>query len=157
MICEVVRYPHPALSTKCTDAVLGPSTSALAQDLAETLEVEGGVGLAAPQVRATVRVIVVKTKQGIFAMVNPRIVKRSGVKVWSVESCLSDPSKNRISVRVKRDSSITVEASDLEGNVTRKVVKEPLAFVVQHEIDHLNGVTIFDRVMGLVKAKGARA
>ncbi len=105
-----------------------------------TMRKTNGIGLAAPQVGVGVRAFVMGTEeQGYLAVVNPTIVKRSGIKLPSVESCLSVPGK---SVVVRRAASVTVRATNAEGNPCEFTAKGNAAFIVQHEIDHLDGKTI---------------
>jgi peptide deformylase len=93
----------------------------------------GAVGLAAPQVGVSVRAFVMGTEeQGYIAVVNPRIVKRSGIKISNIEECLSVPGQ-RVSVR--RSASVTVQATNAEGTPCEFTCKGQAASIVQHEID----------------------
>tara|TARA_R100000541_G_scaffold48387_1_gene55475 strand:- start:448 stop:858 length:411 start_codon:yes stop_codon:yes gene_type:complete len=103
------------------------------------MDAKRGVGLAANQVGMTARVIVVDVKGFRSAIINPVITRKSGKKKVSVEGCLSFPSKN---VKVMRDEAVTVSGFDHLWNPVKKNCRGLLAFCIQHEIDHLDGVTI---------------
>lgn len=113
----------------------------LAEDMMVTMEHNNGIGLAAPQVGREICLIVVKTRAfpNGEALVNPRIVKTSKGKVDSREGCLSFPDKQKV---VKRHSWVAVEYQDLSGELKRRKLFELDAFCVQHEIDHLLGISI---------------
>lgn len=113
----------------------------LLHSMVETLQAtEGAIGLAAPQVGVSVRAFVMGTpEQGYLAVVNPRIVKRGGIKIPSVEQCLSVPGKT---VTVMRSHTITVHAINAEGDFCEFTAKGRSACVVQHEVDHLDGKII---------------
>ncbi len=109
-----------------------------------------GIGLAAPQIGVLKRVCVIDVKEQIV-LINPRIVEKSKEKFQFAESCLSYPKKR---VKTERYVDITVEADNHEGQLffsaDSKDIKDVLECVcVQHEIDHLNGITMFDREIKL--------
>ena len=141
MILDILTIPNSVLHTRCEDAVPGPDMSMLLHSMVETLQATShGVGLAAPQVGVSVRAFVVGSEeQGYLAVLNPRITKRSGVRVSSTEQCLSVPGKTVVK---KRPYSITVEGIDAEGNPCTFKCRALAAAVVCHEIDHLDGRTI---------------
>lgn len=113
----------------------------LLHSMIETLRATpNAIGLAAPQVGVSVRAFVMGTEeQGYLAVVNPRIVHRSGIKARSIEQCLSVPNRE---VVVRRAVSVTVKAINAEGQPCTFTAKNNAAFIVQHEIDHLSGITI---------------
>lgn len=110
-------------------------------DMARTMHMEGGVGLAAPQVGIAQRLIVVRAGNGLVKMVNPKIVSRSG-DVVSTEGCLSLPGRR---YTMHRATHVVVEAQDENGQPFTRDSKGLEAVAMQHEIDHLDGVTIADR------------
>jgi peptide deformylase len=122
---------------------------AIAADMLETLPTLGGVGLAAPQVGHSIRVVLIdvshsgteeKPAPPPFFLVNPRII--SGVGRASLkEGCLSVPGQR---VEIPRLSELDVEAWTLEGRRIRFFATELMAIVIQHENDHLNGKLIVD-------------
>jgi peptide deformylase len=101
-----------------------------------------GVGLAATQVGVLKRVIVYDIDEGLVALCNPRIVDTSDETQFSEEGCLSLPG---IEVPLQRAISLTCEASDIDGNPITIEAEGLLARVLQHELDHLDGVLIIDR------------
>ena len=117
-----------------------------AQLLKELTESENGIGLAANQVGINKRVCVVNVKEPLV-LINPRIVERSGEEFIFPEGCLSFPNKH---VKTKRNVSVIVETDNHEGKLSFSAESEDInnAFecaCVQHEIDHLDGITMFDR------------
>jgi peptide deformylase len=116
----------------------------LALDMVETLEAHQGLGLAAPQVNQSLRLIVVKPEPGRKALIliNPKIKKASRRKTIMQEGCLSLPD---VFVAVERSEKITVEALDINGQTIKIKAKGLLARVIQHEIDHLDGILIVDK------------
>jgi len=123
----------------------------LAQDMWDTLEAAEGVGLAAPQVGVLRRLIIVSIPAGFeheddpeikLTLVNPEIIKASGRQVGP-EGCLSIP--NWVG-DVPRAMNVTVRARDLQDREVRIKAHGFLARVLQHEIDHLDGILFIDRV-----------
>lgn len=109
-------------------------------DMAETMYLNAGVGLAAQQVGLSRQFAVIDVGKGLIKMINPCIVKREGQECQE-EGCLSVP---EVQVRVKRPAKITVEFLDHKGEVRRLSADGLLARAVQHELDHLNGKLIID-------------
>jgi len=118
-----------------------------------------GVGLAAPQIGENIRVIATsqrdkkKTKDkflGETIMINPKILEKSKEIILREEACISLP--NCIGM-VKRHQSITVEFLDLKGKKQTKKYKEFNAVIIQHEIDHLDGVLFMDKVVKINEKK----
>ena len=117
-----------------------------AQLLKELTESDNGIGLAANQIGINKRVCVVNVKEPIV-LINPRIVNHSEEQFMFAEGCLSFPGKH---VRTGRYVEVTVEADNHKGKLKFSAESEDIndAFecaCVQHEIDHLNGITMFDR------------
>ena len=111
-------------------------------------ESENGIGLAANQIGINKRVCVVNVKEPLV-LINPRIVERSNKEFIFPEGCLSFPDQH---VRTKRNVSVVVETDNHEGKLSFSAENEDIndAFecaCVQHEIDHLDGITMFDRAM----------
>lgn len=132
----------------------GPELEKLAADMLETMEKGDGIGLAAPQVGLGIRFIVIglpeevdgERKMRILTMANPVIVTESEEVATCEEGCLSLP---EINVQVERPESITVEYQDLQGNKQVVDADDMLAVVIQHEMDHLDGVLITDYLPAL--------
>ncbi|MEW6061804.1 MAG: peptide deformylase [Bacteroidota bacterium] len=140
----------PLLRTHCTRVrfPLGKAEQRLITDLRDTLHDfrtrRGfGRGIAAPQIGVTKRIIYIHS---IGALINPRIVVRSRATFTLWDDCFSFPD---LLVKVRRHKKIEVEFYD-EENVRRTLVaKDDLAELLQHEIDHLNGVLAIDRALNL--------
>jgi peptide deformylase len=122
---------------------------ALIDDMFETMYKEDGVGLAAPQVGVSERIIVVDPREeGVqpFALVNPERVSSSEETDRAEEGCLSIPGLKEI---VERSLQVVVTGTDPDGQAVRVEAEGLLARILQHEIDHLNGVLFIDRVSPL--------
>ena len=121
----------------------------LVEDMLETMHAERGVGLAAVQVGVPVRLFVVKIPEDLeepdagttLALLNPKIARASKEMEEGVEGCLSVPGWVG---DVPRHLEITVKGMDMDGQKTRFKAEGYLARVLQHEIDHLNGVLFID-------------
>ncbi len=116
----------------------------LVADMWETMREAPGVGLAAPQVGESIRVLVAEYEDEAVALVNPEIIKRSEDEELGQEGCLSIP--GFIGDDVPRASAITVKARDPRGKEIRVKAEGWFARILQHEIDHLDGVLFTDRV-----------
>ncbi len=150
-IREILKYPHPVLKKRSreVDQIDGELTQ-LIRDMTETMYDAGGVGLAAPQVGISRRVIVVDVspidpRHSFFVMINPTIISEEG-DVEHEEGCLSVP---ECLEKVKRKERVRVRGISPEGKEMEISGEGILAFALQHEIDHLNGVLILDRVSAL--------
>lgn len=122
--------------------VFDESLRTLAANMIETMVVANGIGLAAPQIGRSLRMIVVGLSDAPQILVNPRIVKRAD---WqrSEEGCLSVP-RELWSYPIMRAKRITVEYHDLDGNDGRMKAAGFMATVLEHEIDHLDGILFTD-------------
>ena len=115
----------------------------LIADMTDTVKDADGAGLAAPQVGILRRVIVVDTGEETYPLVNPEFTYMSEEKVGSMEGCLSYPGKWGW---VLRSKEVTVRAQDPEGNTFERHAEDFEARILQHEIDHLNGIVYLERV-----------
>ena len=142
-LLKILKYPNPLLRkrSKAVKKIDG-AISKLVADMAETMHLAPGVGLAGPQVGELVRVIVVDIGEGLIAIINPKVVKRGGEQTY-VEGCLSLP---KLEGPVTRSSSVAVTGLDEKGRPVTLEAVELLATVIQHEIDHLDGKLFIDRV-----------
>lgn len=116
----------------------------LVSDMLDTLESEGGVGLAAPQIGVTKRIIIVRYEDKIETYVNPEIEVIEKKKVEGDEGCLSIYSIQGFAVN--RYPKVKVRATNLKGNTEEFIAEDMLARVIQHEIDHLDGIMFIDRL-----------
>ena len=150
-IKPVLIVPNPALRRKANRVSnLNQSILKLAKDMIDTMQAEGGVGLAAPQIGVPLRVIVLQMPENEpFAIVNPEIVKRQGERTV-LEACLSVPGYQG---QVRRALSVTVKGLDTLGRALRFKADELLAQAFEHEIDHLNGILYTDIAETLEKVE----
>jgi peptide deformylase len=149
-VLKVRRYGDPILRRRATPIeLMTPEIRALVDDMVETMYDEVGIGLAAPQVGHSLRLMVVGDEQGrgTQALVNPAITTQGG-KVTAEEGCLSLPG---IFAQVTRSEWVTLEAQDLEGRPIAITARGLRARVFQHEIDHLDGVLFIDRLEPMVR------
>ena len=122
---------------------IDPSLQKLIEDMIETVHFANGVGLAAPQVGVPLRLCVLQMpEEEPVVLINPEIVKRSGERVVS-EGCLSIPGYVG---DIKRSVSVTVKGMDRQGKPVRLKGTELLAQVLEHELDHLNGILYIDHI-----------
>ncbi len=118
------------------------SIQKLIDEMIDTMHAAPGVGLAAPQVGVSLRVVVIETPDdGLMALINPEVVKASG-KRQVMEGCLSVPGYQ---AEITRSRQVTVKALDRDGKEIRlKAVDTLLAQALEHEIDHINGILYID-------------
>jgi len=152
-ILRIYHYPEPILQQKVAPvAEIDATVQQLARDMAETMYAAPGIGLAAPQIGVSLRLIVIdcapkdEPRQLIVA-VNPEIVARSG-ELCDEEGCLSVPGYY---ARVTRSAQITVTFQALNGQRVSLDAEGLLAVAFQHEIDHLDGILFIDRLSSLKK------
>lgn len=143
-ILEIKEYGEPVLREKAQPVKeITPEILNLIKDMAETMYTDSGVGLAAPQVGVSKRIILIDGEEdGLIVLINPMIVKSEG-EVVEEEGCLSVPG---IYSKVKRSSKVTVKALNENGD-SIEITKEGLTSrALQHEIDHLDGILFVDRI-----------
>lgn len=139
-----MRYPNPILRKKSKSVKKADEKiKKLIDNMIETLRAAPGVGLAAPQIGESLRLIVVDIGEGAFALINPKIKKKNNVLQTYDEGCLCLPG---IVGPVSRPSRITVEGLDRHGEKFTIEAEGFLSTVLQHEIDHLDGIVFLDRV-----------
>lgn len=130
-------WPDPILAQVAAPVtVFDDALRALAERMFTAMVEHRGMGLAAPQIGESVRVIALEKR---VAMVNPRVVERSDKETSWAEQCLSCPGK---SVMVKRPKWVVVEWQELDGAPRRQRFSHMDARCIQHEIDHLDGKVI---------------
>jgi len=153
----VVKYPDPRLEVTCTPlARVDDSVRAVLDRMFMLMFAARGVGLAAPQVGLAVRLFVASptfdpADRRIY--VNPEIIASDGVQDGE-EGCLSFPG---INCKVKRKRVVTVRALDRDGNIFEETGEDLPARIFQHEIDHLDGRLLIDRMGTVAKLANRRA
>ncbi len=154
---RIVRYPAPVLRRPARLAVPPfDGLAELAAKMCELMRAAGGVGLAAPQVGLPIRLFVANPAGPAGAedraFVNPEIVDRQG-QLQEEEGCLSVPGVNG---RIKRSAGVTIRAVGLDGRSFQQTGEGLLARVFQHEMDHLDGTLILDRMSALARLANRR-
>jgi peptide deformylase len=145
----IIRYPDGMLLKKSSVIVqFGPETAAVAEKLKRLMKVKNGVGLSAVQVGSPIRLAAIRNPENHdndgepLILANPRVVRSEG-SVSASEGCLSIPG---IWLEITRPMEVEVE-SDLPGGDTRRhVFREYLARGIMHEIDHMEGLLIWDHL-----------
>jgi peptide deformylase len=125
----------------------------LAQNMVKTMHSAPGIGLSAPQVKTSKRLITVDLSVGeksedLIILVNPELLSQEG-EVISEEGCLSIPG---IQEKIARSAKVVVKGIDLEGNEKHIEAEDILARVICHEIDHLNGKLFIDHLSPLKRS-----
>jgi peptide deformylase len=152
MKLEIIQYPNPLLAGKSKRiSILDDSIKNLAADMAETMkgygsEEEAGVAIAAVQVGVPIRMTVVRDDElpeGYFVLINPEIVKGSKGEIIDLEGCMSVPLKYG---RVARHEKLKVKGTDLDGHKIEIKAEGLMARILQHEIDHMNGLLFLNHV-----------
>jgi peptide deformylase len=154
-VLKVRRYGDPVLRRRAREVeAVTPEVRRLVEDMTDTMYDEVGIGLAAPQVGASIRLMVVgdETGRGVQALVNPVIAAQGGT-VTAEEGCLSLPG---VFAPVTRAEWVTMEAQDLDGAPVSITARGLRARVFQHEIDHLDGVLFIDRLEPVVRDRVKR-
>jgi peptide deformylase len=132
---------------------LSPVIQQLVMDLIHTADLANGVGIAAPQVAASLNLFILASRPSPryphaptmepTAIINPKIIDRSSENIWGWEGCLSVPNNRAV---VSRAQWIDVEYVDIMGQWQHKRFSDFVARIFQHEYDHLHGVLFIDRV-----------
>ncbi len=151
-LLEIVKYPEKILSrpTRPIEKVDG-EIQTLIENMAQTMYRAPGIGLAAIQVGINKSLMVYDVspkdkERSLQVLINPRIVSREGSVLSEDEGCLSVPDFRS---DVKRAAAVTVEALDRKEKPVRIDAEGLLAIVLQHEVDHLNGILFIDRISAL--------
>lgn len=157
---EIVFLPDPVLRRKARKVTtFDGDLQVLIDDMIETMREAPGVGLAAPQVGVSERVIVVEYAEDeededgpkkLYVLVNPEIVAPSEETELGIEGCLSVPS---LIGEVDRHTSLTVKGLNRRGQAVKYKVNGWLARIFQHEIDHLDGIVYTDRATRVWKPR----
>ncbi|MGE5218797.1 MAG: peptide deformylase [Chloroflexota bacterium] len=150
-ILEILTYPDPVLRKVAAPVKnINGKTARLIDDMLETMYAAPGVGLAAPQVGASQRVIVMDVdhenpRKQVYKLINPTITRAEGEIVWE-EGCLSVVD---FTAEVRRAAQVQVVALDENEKELKIEAEGLLAVALQHEIDHLDGKLFIDRISRL--------
>ncbi len=141
---KIITTENPILRQKAKKIHhFDPSLQKLINDMFETMHAAGGVGLAAPQIAQSIRIFVAEFEDRKVAMINPEIVKSEG-EVLGREGCLSIPGYYGDNIR--RAEKVVVKGQDVRGKAIKVIAEGWFARVLQHEIDHLDGILFLDRL-----------
>lgn len=155
MNLKIVKHPSKVLRepSKPVTFPLKPELKKLAADMVDTVRKASGIGLAAPQVSHNVRLIIIDLEHmGLppFALFNPEIISASKKIESMEEGCLSIPG---VFGMVDRPAKVKFRGQDHEGNFVSAEVDGMLARVIQHEIDHIDGILIIDKISKFTQGK----
>ena len=153
---EIITHPAASLRERSTEVdpatITTPEFQAYLDALVHTMLVKDGVGIASPQVGRNIRVIVVNINDTIECYINPEIIKASEALQEGEEGCLSVPG---VYGMVERHKRITVRAINRHGRRVELDLRNFPAVVLQHEIDHLNGVLFIDKMKRTPSTSGS--
>ena len=151
-VLNIIKAGDPVLKATAKPVTkVNKHIKKLLDDMAETMYAAPGIGLAAPQVGKSLRLIVIDIsdeKNQLLALVNPTITASTDTLIEGEEGCLSLPD---LTEKIKRPSKVHVDAFDLQGNSISMDCEGLLAVCVQHEVDHLNGHVFIDHLSLLKK------
>ena len=148
-VMEIRKKDDPVLRQKAKPIKkISPNIRTFLDGMAETMYAAHGVGLAAPQVGVSKRIVVIDVGEGIIELINPEIISAEG-KVTAYEGCLSIPG---IVGEVERSEKVTVTHLDREGHRRWIDGTELLARALQHEIDHLEGMLFVDKAKSIMES-----
>ncbi len=151
-LLPIITNPSPILRKKSEKIdkkeLSSTKLQELCLDMTKTMKEKDGLGLAAPQVGQNIRLIVINTQDGPICLINPKITKRSWAKEKGEEGCLSVPG---MFGEVKRHKKIDCLYFGAKGKQTKMQANGLLARVVQHEIDHLDGILFIDKAKNVKK------
>ncbi len=143
-IHKIITAENPILRRKAKKIHrFDPSIAKLADDMFETMHEAGGVGLAARQIAQSIRFFVAEYEDHKVAVVNPEISKAEG-EVLGTEGCLSIP--GYVGENIRRAEKVVVKGQDVRGKAMKVNAEGWFARVLQHEIDHLDGILFLDRL-----------
>ncbi len=135
-VLKILKFPNPILLRRSRVVeIVRPEDRELLDSMLETMRFNQGIGLAAPQVGISKRIIVIDIGRGPIELINPVINKRAGSEKWE-EGCLS---LSGITLKIKRAKRIGYKGLDREGRLVEAEAEGLLARAIQHEIDHLDG------------------
>ena len=151
MIKEIFKYPNPILRRKSERIKeIGPEIRELALNMLKIMKENRGLGIAGPQVGELKRIIVVQTEGGPKVFINPEIVKRGEEAEIGEEGCLSLPG---LYLKIKRQKKLILKTLNEKGEKIEMEAKGIFARILQHEIDHLDGILFIDRISFWQKLK----
>lgn len=153
-LLDIITNPNPILRKRSAeitpDMMKGDDFSALCEDMKRTMQERDGIGLAAPQIGRNIRLIAIATKDGPLCLINPVLRDPSWRKEWGEEGCLSVPN---IFGDVQRHKKTACDYLAVNGEKKTMDAEGLMARVLQHEIDHLDGILFIDKARDLKQIK----
>ena len=149
---DIITHPNPILRQKSTEIskeqLLDKKMKALLADMELTMKKRDGAGLAAPQIGLNIRLIVISHDKKTLFLINPKITKKSWAREIEEEGCLSvvNAKGEIIYAPVSRHKKINCLYLDEKGKQKTLAAEKLLARVIQHEVDHLDGILFIDRL-----------
>jgi len=142
-ILNIIKEPNPILRKRSKEiAQITPEIKRLILDMGKTMKSADGIGLAAPQIAKNIRLVLISTENGPLALINPIIYRKSLRKESEEEGCLSC---ENVFKKVKRSKVIYVKSLNQDGKEIKFRAEGLFARVIQHEVDHLDGILITDK------------
>ena len=149
-VLDIRRAGDPVLKEKAKPvAKITKTVRSLLDNMVQTMQEADGVGLAAPQVGVSLRVVVIDVGEGIIELINPVIIASEGCETGT-EGCLSIPGMYG---EVERFTSVTVQGLDRQGAPITVQGSGLLARALQHEIDHLEGILFIERAQSVFRER----
>jgi peptide deformylase len=150
-LLDIIIHPNDKILRKRSkeidsDIINTADFQVLCEDVAFTMREKDGVGLAAPQIGKNIRLIAVAGKDGSICLINPILKKKSFLKEWGQEGCLSVPDKIG---EVRRSRTLICEYTNIDGNKKTIKAKGLMARILQHEVDHLDGILFIDKARNI--------
>jgi peptide deformylase len=153
-ILKIITQPNPILRKKSSELSLKEISSRefkrLVLSMKKTMIKTAGLGLAAPQIGKSIRLVLINSKDGAFCLINPKINKKSWAQELGQEGCLSIPG---VFGQVKRHKKITLTYFNQAGKKIKLTAAGMMARVIQHEIDHLDGILFIDKAVEIENVK----
>jgi peptide deformylase len=151
-IFNIITNPNPILRKRSEEVeekkIKGKEMQEFCQNMSETMIKKDGVGLAAPQIGINSRIIAVTINGEPVCMINPQITKKSWARAWDEEGCLSVPG---VFGQVQRNKKINCIYFDSMGRKKKIIAQNLDARIIQHEIDHLDGILFIDKAKDIKK------
>lgn len=151
-VLKIITHPNPILRKKSVEVkevdIKSASVQRLLLDMELTMGAKDGAGLAAPQIGQNIRIVVINHNNQTLFLINPKITKKSRVQVIDEEGCLSVLTADGkiIYGPVKRHKKVNCIYFDKSGKKQKIQAENLLARVIQHEVDHLDGILFIDKL-----------
>lgn len=147
---KIHTWPDKILKKKCHKIdIVDDNIKKILSEMISLMRVSDGIGLAANQVGLNLSLVVAEIDNKLYTLINPQIIKSEG-SISFLEGCLSFPG---LELNIKRKKKIVISALNQEGQEIKEELEGLVAIVLQHEIDHIQGVVFIDRISFWQKLK----